>query len=305
MMSACCAVQFLFVIATGFLFSVHVQCKEEESYHEIECGKTTVSSGRIQGGEEVERHSIPWQVAIFNHVWSDWKPYCGGVLISPSHVLTAAHCIKDCEDCEDCSAYSVGVGMHKANVSDGTRIKIKHIRNHPNYKTLCATAKVDFDYSIVHLASPVQLNNKVRPACLPDESLDEKFLAGKNLTVSGWGKPYPGVLHKAHYPAHTNEDCKKYNEDGSCNLITANMLCAGDPENRVSASDNGDSGGPLTYNNDGHETVVGLVSWSDKCWDTIKGEWTGLCDGKLSVYSRVTAQLEWIEEEMKKNYDMC
>ena len=56
--------------------------------------------------------------------------------------------------------------------------------------------------------------------------------------------------------------------------------------------------------------MVGVVSWSEKCWDTTTWDGktmqkTGLCPGKLSVYSRVTAQLEWIEEEMKTNYDRC
>ena len=63
--------------------------------------------------------------------------------------------------------------------------------------------------------------------------------------------------------------------------------------------------GPLTYNKNGRETVVGIVFWSDKCLDTTTGEQTSLCQGALSVYSRVTAQLEWIEEEMKTNYDTC
>ena len=201
-------------------------------------------SGRIEGGEEVVPHSIPWQVTIFDRSGDLGNDIagCGGTLISSKHVLTAAHCVK--ED-QNCAHYSVGVGMHKDNVTDGTRVMISHISNHPNYRYpyYHSCGVPDFDYSILHLATPVEFNEKVIPACLPDKSMDDQFLDGKNLTVSGWGIPRPGVLHKASYPAHTNEECKTYFNESNCDKITPNMLCAGNPNNRTASHSGGDSGG--------------------------------------------------------------
>ena len=58
-------------------------------------------------------------------------------MISPYHVLTAAHCVE-----YDCSSYSVGIGMHEADDSDGTRVDIQHISNHPKYiRALCGSEK--------------------------------------------------------------------------------------------------------------------------------------------------------------------
>ena len=216
----------------------------------IDCGKRKISRGRIWGGEEVERSSVPWQVAIFKHSFDNWVPKCGGTLISPYHVLTAAHCVKHQKDCWH---YSVGIGMHLGNVSDGTRILIHHISNHPAYNpNRCpnndnGAVIPDFDFSILHLTTPFTFNNEVQPACLPDNSMNWR-LAGKNLTVSGWGEPYTGRLHKATYPAVSNVDCIRYNnDDKNCSYITSNMLCAGYPENRTSSHGYGDSGGSMHF----------------------------------------------------------
>ena len=54
--------------------------------------------------------------------------------------------------------------------------------------------------------------------------------------------------------------------------------------------------GPLTYNDDGRETVVGVVSFGDKLCSH-----STLVNGSVAVYARVTEQLEWIKDEMEKN----
>ena len=66
----------------------------------------------------------------------------------------------------------------------------------------------------------------------------------------------------------------------------------------------------MTYNNNGREYVVGVTSWNYYCNSTKNGiimceNCTPLCAGKVSVYARVTAVLQWIKEEMKKHYDRC
>jgi len=291
------------IINAAKAFCPYVDPYEGLDVENIDCGKRKLSSGRVWGGEEVERSSIPWQVAIFDHNFHSEKfPICGGTLISPWHVLTAAHCI---EHPNDCWRYSVGIGMHHGDIGDGTRIFIHHINNHPAYNpNHCGVKLPNIDYSVLHLITPFTLNNKVQPACLPDNSMFYDFLVGKNLTVSGWGSPHRSLLHKATYPAVSNLDCIRIawkcidyiDCKNNCKLITSNMFCAGYPKNRPASTGEGDSGGPVTYDNNGRETVVGVVSW-----DSI----TPLEPGTMSVYARVTAVLRWIKKEMKTNYDRC
>ena len=216
----------------------------------IDCGKRKLSRGRVWGGEEVERSSIPWQVAIFDHIHNEWQPVCGGTLISPYHVLTAGHCV---DFPNDCWRYSVGIGMHHGNVSDGTRIRIHHISNHPAYNpNRCpnnANGDIipDFDISVLHLTDPFTFNNEVQPACLPDNSMDWR-LAGKNITVSGWGEGFTDRLHKVTYPVVSNIECAKYNNnDTKCSYINKNMLCSGNPKNRTASTGSGDSGGSIQF----------------------------------------------------------
>ena len=48
--------------------------------------------------------------------------------------------------------------------------------------------------------------------------------------------------------------------------------------------------GPLTYDDDGKQTLVGVVSWGFGCAEK----------GHPGVYSRITEVLPWIEEELSK-----
>ena len=138
--------------------------------------------------------------------------------------------------------------MHVGDIRNGTRVLISHITNHPKYNEFCPGRFGDFDFSVIHLATPVQFDDKVIPACLPNGDLAGDALDGKTLTVSGWGHPHPGVLHKAQYPGQTNENCTRINAESWCKEMSGaseNMLCAGNPYEFEGASSRGDSGGKM------------------------------------------------------------
>ena len=112
------------------------------------------------------------------------------------------------------------------------------------------------DFALLTLASPVELNDNIRTACLPTKSMNHDFLVGKTLTVSGWGKGSNGVLHRAQYPGIRNDLCQALlNQDhaDSCKhndiefIITKSHLCAGIPYPNIKSHSSGDSGGKLKY----------------------------------------------------------
>ena len=53
------------------------------------------NGNKIVGGTDAASGEIPWQVALTDGTWTDIYnlQFCGGTLISPDWVLTAAHCM--------------------------------------------------------------------------------------------------------------------------------------------------------------------------------------------------------------------
>ena len=198
------------------------------------CG---IKPAHIVGGSEVTPYSLPWQVGLVEK--NQDAPYCGGTLISDRHVLTAAHCIVHGR------SFDIVVGEHDVtSSSDGTRHEVCRSVQHPDYMT---NSMVDNDSAIVHLNQPVLIGTRAAPACLPSASMAGDYLAGKTMTVSGWGMltengGIPTVLHKVDVPAMSNAECKtKYGSS----TITKDMLCAGQPSGGIDACQ-GDSGGNIS-----------------------------------------------------------
>ena len=91
---------------------------------------------RVVGGDAALLGQFPWQVALVRDLEPS-RQFCGGALITNSHVLSAAHCTTGL------SPLNVGVAVGLTNLSAsnngdnqaGAVVAVREIVNHPDYRS--------------------------------------------------------------------------------------------------------------------------------------------------------------------------
>ncbi|XP_065594217.1 chymotrypsin-C [Cyrtonyx montezumae] len=251
------------------------------------CGQPAVPpllGARVVGGEDARAHSWPWQISLQYSRSGSWSHTCGGTLISPSWVLTAAHCISSS------LTYRVVLGEHDLSVEDDGAVaaEVEKIIVHEKWNSFL----VINDIALIKLAEPVQESDTIQAACLPPNGLE--LDNGYPCEITGWGRlwtngPLADVLQQAPLPVVDHATCSQSDWWGS--LVRTSMVCAGG--DGVVSGCNGDSGGPLSCQRDGLWEVHGIVSFGSS-WgcNTVK---------KPTVFTRVSDYIDWINEKISEN----
>uniref|UniRef100_A0A8C5THK6 Transmembrane serine protease 4 n=1 Tax=Malurus cyaneus samueli TaxID=2593467 RepID=A0A8C5THK6_9PASS len=225
------------------------------------CGQS-VRTPRVLGGSPAAIEAWPWQVSLQYRK----EHICGGSIIGPGWVLTAAHCFN----------WRVKAGSEL--LSGAATFAVEKVF----LAEVTPASPKDNDIALVKLRSPVHYSDSTKPICLP--YFDEELVPGTPLWVIGWGYTEEhGKLSERLQQAEV-----QLVDELSCNLaayhgdVTDRMLCAGLPQGGVDTCQ-GDSGGPLLYSG-GHWQVVGIVSWGQGCGTP----------STPGVYTSVRAYLDWI-----------
>ncbi len=113
---------------------------------------SALETSGIIGGQNANRNEYPWQVSLTSRS-GNGRPFCGGILITYQHVLTAAHCT----DRESPGSFRVEVGTLNWASDPNNYKQVQYVSNHPNY------AGVDYDFSIVTLSQPLTPGPSVQP----------------------------------------------------------------------------------------------------------------------------------------------
>lgn len=233
----------------------------------------------IVGGKPVNSISdVPWQAAIVLH--GTRSQFCGGSLVAPRWVLTAAHCVDTPMVRKEAGRIDVVVGTLNFSTG-GEQMTVSQIIVHPKWNP----STMNYDAALLRLTSdvsqgtPVALNADTTPV-------------GDDVTirVTGWGATSQGgpgttTLMAVEVPSVTNATC---NAPSSYNgLVSDEMFCAGFPKGGKDACQ-GDSGGPADTRIFGTDTLVGIVSWGHGCAVAMK----------YGIYTRVAQIATWANDHM-------
>ncbi|KAF6200865.1 hypothetical protein GE061_005312, partial [Apolygus lucorum] len=242
------------------------------------CGLANKDSKRIINGRESTESKYPFMVSLRTPTNIH---FCGASIISPIHILTAAHCVsnKDRKDRPQPETLMSVVGAHHrmedASHGETQKLKVKEVFVPESWFEVKGSLRNDI--AILLLETPIRFSKFVSPVCLTPTlpPMVNKFIKAMGWGVTEFGNPDKlmeasvQVLDKAVCNDNAKEICFKTGKSASCN---------------------GDSGGPYVYVDPetNRYTQVSLVSYGKRG-----------CAGEHFIGTNLVHWYDWIESTIR------
>ncbi|KAG6450181.1 hypothetical protein O3G_MSEX006444 [Manduca sexta] len=239
---------------------------------------------RIIGGVPAAIRQYPFKTGIIGDIVGlNAVSVCGGALISPNRVATAAHCWNDGQN----QAWRLTIVLASTTIfSGGTRVSSSAVATHPSWSPVLARN----DVAVVYLASDVPISRNIAPIALPSgNELFENFV-GQQAIALGYGITRDGDSLNAGLTLNH----VRLNVIGNnvCNiayplLIQISNICTSGIGSVGICS--GDSGGPLITTRNNRHILIGLSQFRSP---------VGCESGLPSVFSRVTSFMDFFNSHL-------
>ncbi|MEU3980948.1 serine protease [Streptomyces sp. NPDC026672] len=214
----------------------------------------------IVGGTTTTTTTYPFVMQITD---ASQRQFCGGTLVTPTKVVTAAHCMVG----ETTGSVRVVGGRTLLNGTNGTVSRVSRIWINPSY----TDATNGDDVAVLTLSTAMPYTT----ASYVSSSQTSVYAAGTTARVLGWGTTSENgsssnQLRTATVPIVSDSSCRSsYGSD----YVQSDMVCAGFASGGVDTCQ-GDSGGPLLIGG----VLAGITSWGEGCAEA----------GFPGVYTRLT-----------------
>ncbi|EAT46191.1 AAEL002595-PA [Aedes aegypti] len=257
---------------------------------------------RITGNKngESEYGEFPWMVAVLREdkvMDSTLNVYeCGGSLIAPNVILTAAHCVANKQ--QDTLLVRAGEWdtQTRNELYPHHDRRVREVIIHERFNK----GSLFNDIALLILDEPFEFAENVQPVCLPPRNHNFDH---SRCFASGWGKnvfgkegKYQVILKKVELPVVPHQSCQssmRTTRLGMRFILDKSFMCAGGEVGQDTCR--GDGGSPLVCPVPGsptHYYQAGIVAWGIGCGEK----------GIPGVYASVAVFRDWIDQQLSQRH---